>query len=283
MRKREFLRFKSANLIYYTLVHDRGDIVGEGLGQTLNVSMGGARISIDDGVDKDVKTIILEIALADSILKLSGRIVFAKRTGAERTEIGLKFLDITHQTQGEIADFLNQFNAETGQKQGLLRKTPSEIHNVVLILSKEHRIINDYAVVCRKLLEGPGQNDTVRNLLLLFERMEKDLADHFAFEENGLFQAAMAGEYPSDLSDLLAHLAQEHRAIIQGLDPLVARLTDLDRSQSPIDPVFHEKMDSFMTLIKQHAKNEMINLFPRIDSDPEKILALNRWMMEKKS
>ncbi|GAB6096003.1 hypothetical protein JCM14469_22560 [Desulfatiferula olefinivorans] len=281
--KRQFLRFKNVHLVHFTVVDGTGNLVGEGLGKTLNVSMGGALIGIEDLIDDEAAIVLLEMAFDDRLFTLKTRVVFTRRTGNRRSEIGVQFLDVSEQMKDDIGAFLSRFNAETGQRRALLREPLSGIRNVVLTLSKEHRIINDYVAVCRNMLEKRHQGDTVQSLLILFQNMQKDLDAHFDFEERILFQAAVSGDCPKELYALVETLKADHNAILRQLTPLIAHLESLVVNRRTMDQVSHGKIDSFMILIRHHARNEMLELFPRIDADPNKIIELNRLISEKKN
>ncbi|MBU1168742.1 MAG: hemerythrin domain-containing protein [Proteobacteria bacterium] len=278
MQKREFLRFQSSNLVYYTLLNESGDVYWEGVGKTLNVSMGGVLIEIDCQMEDVINTLFLEMALANNILKLKGRVAFVKETGAQRHELGIQFMDVSEQVQDDLSEFLKKYDEETGNARKLLREKDSNISNVVLTLSKEHKIINDYVIACRKILEGNDQEYTMKNLETLFDLMEKDLNAHFQFEEKILFQAALTGDYSQDISQLVDTFNHEHIVMREQIKEMICYLKELIENGNAIEKVSNEKVDSFMRLIKTHARNEMINLFPLIDADPGKIRALNKLM-----
>lgn len=279
--KRQFLRFKNVHLVHLTFVDEGGRLVGEGLGNTLNVSMGGALIGIEELVDEGVTIVLLDMAFDDHLFTLKARVVFIRRAGHRRSEIGVQFVDVTDRMRDDIGAFLSRFDAETGRRRTLLREPLSGIKNVVLTLSKEHRIINDYVTVCRNMLEKTRQGDTIQDLVLLFQCMQKDLDTHFAFEEQILFPVALSGVCPSDLHALVEALKADHQAIVRQLKPLIAHLEALARSGRTMDQVSRGKIDSFMILIRHHARNELIELFPVIDADPDKIILLNRLITEK--
>lgn len=272
--KREFLRVNSINLVYYSLMNDKGDILWEGVARTLNMSMGGVLIEINSPIDENARTLIMETALADKIIKLKGRVAFIKRTDDGMTELGVQFIETKDEDITDISEFIHMYDQDAGKTRNMLRENISSINNVVLTLSKEHKIINDYVIACRKMFEDDIY--TIQNLETLFGLMEKDLCAHFQFEETILFQAAVSGAKNQGIADLVAVLKREHDTIREHLAMMISYIQSLARADKTIEKISKDKVDSFMQLIKTHSRNEMVQLFPLIDADPEKIRALNK-------
>lgn len=276
MKEREFRRFNSIHLVYYSLFDQDQKNCGEGVSRTLNISEGGALIEITGMPEDKVSVVKLEMALGDTLLRLQGRVAFIKKSATDKTELGIQFFGITSELKKRLSDFLKLFVSEGEKNKNLIREKTSNIDNVVLALSKEHKIINDYVIECRKMLEKQAHEYDTKNLELLFEFMEKDLRSHFLFEEEVLFEAALSGEQDQTMSDLVRVLKEDHSIIHDHIGKLIIEIKTLIEQNKRVDQSVIEKINSLMQLIKEHSRNEMVNLFPAIDSDRSKMRVLNK-------
>lgn len=282
MKNRKFSRFNSLHLVYYSLFDDGKKNCGEGVGRTINISEGGALIEIEYLPDDTISTVNMEMALGETIIKLQGRVAFTKKAGARKTELGIQFLEITSELEKHFSEFLKVFVSESGKTKALMRGKPPNIDNVVLTLSKEHKIIKNYVIECRKMLESQGHEYDTRNLGILFEFMAKDLIAHFRFEEDVLFEAALSGEQDHSLAELVRALKEDHVMIHDHIEELISEIKILIAQNKHVDQPANEKINLLIQLIKNHARNEMVNLFPVIDSDPSKIRVLNKLLKGKR-
>lgn len=276
MKEREFRRFNSIHLVHYSLFDKDQKNCGEGVARTLNISAGGALIEISGMPDDMISTVKMGMALGDTLLILQGRVAFINKTTVDITEMGIQFFGLTSELKKRLSDFLKIFVSESEKNKNLIREKTSNIDNVVLALSKEHKIINDYVIECRKMLEKQAHEHDTKNLEILFEFMEKDLRAHFLFEEEVLFEAALSGEQDQAMSDLVRVLKEDHSIIHDHIEKLIIEIKILIEQNKHVDLKAIEKINSLMQLIKEHSRNEMVNLFPAIDSDRGKIRILNK-------
>jgi iron-sulfur cluster repair protein YtfE (RIC family) len=244
-------------------------------------------------LDDDIRTLDLDIALANVIVHVKGRVVFKKTTKKNSMEVGIQFIDVTDEIAKKLSNYIIVFFDETGKPKNLIRERVMRIDNVVLTLSKEHKIINDYVIEYRKMLENPDHDLQVQDLDTLFDLMERDLIRHFQFEEQIIFAAVLAGEQNSTIVNTVDVLQREHGVMLEQLNSLIADLKMLLKEQQNVEHDSTEKdvlngsathakptpirgkIDSFMDLMKKHARNEIENIFPVIDSDHEKMSCLN--------
>jgi hemerythrin-like domain-containing protein len=293
INKREFLRYDATNLVDYTLRKGNGDECGQGAAKTLNIGRDGMLLEIDRLLDDEVKTIELELALANVIVHIKGRVVFKRVTKNDRMEVGIQFVDVTDEITKKLSEYIVVFFDETGKPKNLIRERVSRIDNVVLTLSREHKIINDYVIACRKMLEVPENDLRVQDLDTLFDLMERDLNRHFQFEEKIIFEAVLSGAENRAMTETVRDLQREHGEIMELLNGLMSELKSLLRDQQSnggdsIDNTvagglsvqtgfnsLRENIDSFMEMMKKHSRNEIENIFPAIDSDQEKMAFLN--------
>lgn len=282
MNKREFIRYNSIHLVYYSLFDADKKNCGEGVGRTINISEGGALIEINLLPEPGFSDVVLELAFHESIIKIQGRVVFTRSTDADKIEIGIQFIEITSELKKLLLDFFRMFTRENEKNKNLMREKTSNIGNVVLTLSKEHKIISNYVIECRNMLERKGHDCDVKDLVILFEFMDKDMVRHFRFEDEILFEAALTGEQNPDMAGLVETLKNDHSMIKQKIRDVRTLLESLVSKNEKLDQPTVEKIDRLMALVKSHARNEMVNLFPAIDSDRNKIRVLNRLLTGNK-
>lgn len=277
--KRRHKRYNSLHLVSYQLFNEAKELCGQGIGRTLNISQSGILLEIENRVEDDIKTVNMEIALEDSLIILTGFAVFCKKTDRDVTECGIKFLKVSREGFDVLVAFMKGFYAEAGKKASLLRSGDTKIDNVVLTLSKEHRIITDYAITYRETLEGFGAIYISQTIATLFEYMEADLANHFNFEEQIIFPAALyETSSESRVARLVRKLKDDHVWFMSEITEITSSLKSTVSEHSGIDAWMKDRIDSFMDRLKSHAREEMRDLFPEIDADEEKLKTVNRLM-----
>ncbi len=277
MNKREFIRYNSLHLVYYSLFDQDMKNCGEGVGRTINISQGGALVELSSLPLGEFTTVVLELALRDSLIKFQGRVMFSKPLDPEKMEVGVQFVGMTDEQRKSLLEFFRRFTSAREKDCNLIRENVTNIDNVVLTLSKEHKIVKDYVIDCRSILSRKGGEGLVEDLETLFGLMEKDLLRHFRFEEEIIFEAALSGEQDRLLLELVQRLKKEHIQMLDRAAGVRGRLASLVSSGiRTLDKETLEKIDSLLGLVKHHAKEEIIHLFPVIDADRNKIQVLNR-------
>ncbi|WP_027358983.1 hemerythrin domain-containing protein [Desulforegula conservatrix] len=277
--KRRHKRFNSLHLVSYKLFNDKNELCGQGVGRTLNISQGGILLEIEDKLDDEVDAVHMEIALDDTLIIISGAVTFTRKTNKGFTECGVKFQRISPGSLEMLLSYIRDFFGEKGRKIGLLRSKKTRIDNVVLELSNEHKIITDYAITCREMLEGFSNEYLTQTLSTLFSYMENDLNNHFNFEEQVLFQAALSGtSTDTEIPKLVKEFNEDHAWFLTEVEHISSQLKSLLKGQKNIDDIAKGRIEIFMARLKAHSRKEMKDLFPLIDNDEDKIKALNRLM-----
>lgn len=278
--KRSHQRFNSLNLVSYKLFGDKNELCAQGIGRTLNISQGGILLEIEDRLDDEIKAVYMEIALDDTLIIVSGSVIFARKTNQGHIECGVKFQRTNPGSLEILLNYIRNFFGKTGKKIGLLRSDTTKIDNVVLTLSKEHKIITDYAITCREMLDGFGNEYLTQTLFTLFSYMENDLRKHFHFEEQILFQTALSG-IPKDqyIQTLVKSLEEDHEWLLEELDQISSELKSLLKSLKNIDKLLEDRIGVFMKRLRDHSRKEIKELFPLIDADEDKLKILNNLML----
>jgi len=143
------------------------------------------------------------------------------------------------------------------------------INNVILKNSNEHKIILDYVAKYDQLLQAQDFGLLQRQMTATVEAMLRDLADHFAAEEKYFFPAALAGcANPADIV-LVLQLQKEHGVLETELAWISEKLGRAG-SQRNTEPArdFYRQVAGFLNRLKDHARLEIVSLFPLIDATP---------------
>jgi len=277
--KRKHQRYNSLHLVSYKLFSDNNELCGQGVGRTLNISQGGILLEIENQIDGEIKAVHMEIALDDTLIIISGAITFIKKEDKGSTLCGVKFQRITPGSLELLLSYIKNFFGDMGKKLGLLRSKETKIDNVVLTLSKEHKIITNYVITYREMIAGFGSEYLAQTLSTLFSYMENDLSIHFNFEDQILFRAALAGaSTENEIQGLIKELGDDHTWLLTEVDHISSYLKCLVKDQKNIDEKIKARIDIFIEKLKDHSRREMKDLFPFIDSDEDKIKLINKLM-----
>lgn len=274
--KRKHQRYNSLHLVSYKLFSENNELCGQGVGRTLNISQGGILLEIENQIDDEIKAVHMEIALDDTLIIISGAVTFIKKQNKGNILCGVKFQRIMPGSLELLLNYIRDFFGETGKKLGLLRSKETKIDNVVLTLSKEHKIITNYVITYREMIEGFGSEYLAQTLSTLFSYMENDLSIHFNFENQILFRAALSTG--NEIQGLIQELEKDHAWLLTEVDHISSYLKCLLKSQKNIDETIKVRIDIFIEKLKNHSRKEMKDLFPLIDSDEDKIKLINKLM-----
>lgn len=93
IEKRKHPRFDSLNLSY-VCVDEKGEIIYEGMGRTLNVSESGILLeTVFEGMNTE-NLVELTVALEDELVDIKGTVVRCKAGEGEISEAGIEFLEM---------------------------------------------------------------------------------------------------------------------------------------------------------------------------------------------
>ncbi len=109
--QREHQRIFSLNLLNVTLIDSEKNIVLQGMGRTINVSMGGILMETHFLVDSK-NLIDLSIGFEDDIINLKGSVVYCKKMSDDNTyQSGIKFLQLSDSTLSILKRYIFAFKA----------------------------------------------------------------------------------------------------------------------------------------------------------------------------
>lgn len=171
-------------------------------------------------------------------------------------------------------------NSQQSTIHGHYTMTILRIDNIVLKLSKEHKLINDYAVRFSRNLKNPDSvfMDDLKSFL---DFLQVDLNRHFRMEELIFFPAALNGHPSYETSLLVLNLQKEHGTLETMLKAIQTSQIHLKEGKD-LEKLLREIVD-FMDILKRHARLEVEELFPMIDANENCLALIKKYADEVKS
>lgn len=273
--KREFERLKSLNLVSYVFFNIEGEIISNGMGRTLNISDGGILLEIDEFVEDEINMVKMEIALDDNIINIDGEVRFCKKNALGHTECGIQF----YRTDMASANLLHSFvKSNLGMKirnPRLLRSENARIESLGLTLANEHRILSEHIDAYKIMAEEKESQLTTPNIMKLMLTFNKDLSEHFYFEENVVFKTALEAKKSIEILELVNRFKKDHIIIMQELNDIIAYLKLIKAEGSNPDEFITRKIFLLMGKAKKHDREEQELLVPLIENEKEIIMHMN--------
>lgn len=112
--KRKHPRVKTENLVSYVYIDDRGNEIEEGIGRTINVSLGGILIETNKPIGtQDI--LLMTIGIDDEIMNMKGKVVYcmAEDSGIFRT--GIQFLEAKENIQLFVTNLIKIYRKQKTQ------------------------------------------------------------------------------------------------------------------------------------------------------------------------
>lgn len=102
--KRKVKRIDSQNLLAYSCLDGKGEIVTQGMGRTLDVSEGGILLETINPLDSQ-NSISLTIGMEEDVMDFVGRIAYARKKENGMWEAGIQFLDMDEEKSRILRQF----------------------------------------------------------------------------------------------------------------------------------------------------------------------------------
>lgn len=131
-----------------------------------------------------------------------------------------------------------------------------------LRVSKEHAIMQEYVSDLRQVVES---NDC-RKLQKITENIRADFEDHFQIEEKIIFPAALLCLTTLETADLIITLSKEHGLFECDVQTII-QFVDCESKNNSISTELKVFLEGFINRLEKHAKREMDELFPKLDTD----------------
>lgn len=142
------------------------------------------------------------------------------------------------------------------------------IDNQVAKIAREHKIITDYVVKFNKSLKIRDKK-FFKGIATFFHFLEKDMLNHFRFEEVVIFPASVVGESQYGNIITVMSLQKEHGMFEHQIKLLHDEIQGLQQAREKLTNDLIDRIKQFLDEFKTHAKREMTDLYPMIDANPK--------------
>jgi len=153
------------------------------------------------------------------------------------------------------------------------------IINMTAKLSREHKIITEYIAKFNNSYKNKDK-EFFKGIASFFNFLEKDLLQHFRFEEVVIFPASMIGEPKYGNILMVMSLQKEHGMLENQLQLLTSELKGLKLSREKLSNELIDRIKLFFDALKTHAKREMTDLYPMIDANSKSKALLEVYLKE---
>jgi hemerythrin-like domain-containing protein len=143
---------------------------------------------------------------------------------------------------------------------------PENVDDAVSKLSGEHKLIADYAARFARARKEQDHNFFLR-IGKFAASLKKDMVRHFELEELVFFPAAVNTMASYDTTMTVLNFQKEHGLLEKELEYVLA-LEDKKTSGNVNSPMI-ESLNLFFEKLKVHARRELVEIFPLIDSNNE--------------
>jgi c-di-GMP-binding flagellar brake protein YcgR len=109
--KRRGPRVKSPNLVVYLCIDEEKNKIIQGMGRTLNVSVGGILLETHVPIDPGY-TLILTIAMEEDLMHFKGRIAHSREREDGKFESGVEFLEMDKQKRRFLSQYMIIFKGQ---------------------------------------------------------------------------------------------------------------------------------------------------------------------------
>ncbi|MCP4367701.1 MAG: PilZ domain-containing protein [Deltaproteobacteria bacterium] len=98
--KRKFPRVETRNVVSYVCVDKKGNEIGEGMGETFNISQGGILLKSVYPIESEF-ILLMSIDLENNIMEIKGKVAHSIKDKFGKYETGISFLG-THDENIQI-------------------------------------------------------------------------------------------------------------------------------------------------------------------------------------
>jgi hypothetical protein len=109
--KRKHSRFKSMNLLSFAYLDEKGNIVMEGMGRTLNMSEGGILLETHDPMEVG-NHLVVTIALKNDLIEVKGTVKHAMAVENGQYRAGIQFIELDEEKNRILRELMAAFNGE---------------------------------------------------------------------------------------------------------------------------------------------------------------------------
>ena len=108
--KREYPRVETRNVVSYVCLDKKGTEIGEGMGETLNISQGGILLKSTYPIESEF-ILLMSIDLENNIMEIKGKVTYSKKDKSGKYETGISFLGTFDKNIQIIKNFIKTYHS----------------------------------------------------------------------------------------------------------------------------------------------------------------------------
>jgi len=108
--KREYPRVETRNLISYVCLDKEGNEIGQGMGESLNISRGGILLKSAYPIESEF-ILLMSIDFENNIMKIKGKVAHSKKDKSGKYETGISFLGTHAENIQTIESFIKIYHS----------------------------------------------------------------------------------------------------------------------------------------------------------------------------
>jgi len=156
----------------------------------------------------------------------------------------------------------------------------TDVNNMILGISGEHKIIMEYVVNFDKSLKEKDYKTLSSQIKGLAGFLEEDLLKHFAVEEQFFFPAVLLTDPPLEAIQMVLELQKEHGRLERELEEFEGFADTADMLTSDLSSEDLTVLKRFIDELKKHAQVEIKEFFPLLDGSRKAIAHLKKLLKE---
>ncbi len=107
---REYPRVETRNVVSYVCLDKKGTEIGEGMGETLNISQGGILLKSAYPIESEF-ILLMSIDLENNIMEIKGKVAHSKKDKSDKYETGISFLGTHDENIQIITKFIKTYHS----------------------------------------------------------------------------------------------------------------------------------------------------------------------------
>ena len=108
--KRKYPRVETRNVVSYVCLDKKGTEIGEGMGETLNISQGGILLKSSYPIESEF-ILLMSIDLENNIMEVKGKVAHSKKNKSGKYETGIRFLGAHDENIKTIKSFIKTYHS----------------------------------------------------------------------------------------------------------------------------------------------------------------------------
>jgi len=108
--KRKYPRVKTRNIVSYVCLDEKGNEIGEGMGETLNISQGGILLKSAFPIESEY-VLLMSIDLENNLMEIKGKVAHSKKENSAKYETGIRFLGTHDENIQIIKNFIKTYHS----------------------------------------------------------------------------------------------------------------------------------------------------------------------------